>query len=188
MNRRMMPACAVAAVLVLTLTACSDPQQDGDGETPTSGEASSTASEVGTPRTAPEETTVVPDPPQPAQPAQPDQPVVPAGPAAFTGTWHDPDGGGVLTFAGDGTVTGTDGCNSLRSTWTLTDGDGGEGSTATVDGFISTMMACPGPWSAWLVSTGSVHHDGDHLTVTAAARDGGPGGVELGRLEPVEAA
>jgi heat shock protein HslJ len=181
MNRRTMPACAAAATLALTLAACSNSQQDSTQE------ATATASGQAT-TTAPEETTVAPEPSQPDQSAQPDQPVVPAGPAAFTGTWHDPDGGGVLTFADDGTVTGTDGCNGLRSTWTLTDGDGGEGSTATVDGFVSTMMACPGPWSAWLVSAGSFHHDGDHLTVNATARDGGTGGVELGRLEPVEPA
>jgi hypothetical protein len=53
------------------------------------------------------------------------------------------------------------------------------------------MMACPGPWSAWLTSAKSFHHDGDHLTVRAAVRDGadaGAEGVELGRLEPVEPA
>lgn len=111
-------------------------------------------------------------------PGNPDVPIIPGTADAFTGSWRDPDGGAVITFAEDGTLTGTDGCNNFRSTWTLTSGGGGEGSVATVAPFATTMMACSGPWSPWVLSMGTVNHVGDHLSVT------NEGGVELGRLIP----
>ncbi|WP_061963778.1 META domain-containing protein [Demequina aurantiaca] len=54
------------------------------------------------------------------------------------GTWgdagtHKPQ----LILASDGTVTGTDGCNTLNGNWTL------EGDTIEFGPFASTRMACP---------------------------------------------
>ncbi len=111
-------------------------------------------------------------------PGNPDVPIIPGTADSYDGSWRDPDGGAVITFAGDGTLTGTDGCNNFRSTWTLDSGPGGEGSVATVDPFATTMMACTGPWSPWVLSMATVNHAGDHLSVT------NEGGTELGRLIP----
>lgn len=111
-------------------------------------------------------------------PGFPDVLIVPGTSESFTGSWRDPDGGAVVTFADDGTLTGTDGCNHFRSTWTLASGSGGEGSAVTVTPFMSTRMACTGAWSPWILSMHSVTHGGDRLTAT------NDGGVELGTLIP----
>lgn len=91
------------------------------------------------------------------------------------GTWVDPDGRGYLTFTDDGTVTGSDACNGIRSTWE--DGNG----TVTVEPFPTTMMACSEGWSQWLLGVTTVEQDGDELTVY------GHEGERLGVLVPGDA-
>jgi heat shock protein HslJ len=92
--------------------------------------------------------------------------------APFAGRWVDlvPGGGGELTFD-NGRVTGTDGCNGIGSTYTVT------GNVAHVDPFISTMMACPGQHQ-WLGGVSSIDHYGVLLVVH------GSDGQVIGALRP----
>jgi heat shock protein HslJ len=104
------------------------------------------------------------------------QPLVPGSsvPAVpFSGTWVDvnPVGGAKLTFD-RGRVSGTDGCNGVGSSYTVS------GNVADVAPFVSTLMACTGPWSPWLQGVSTVHHYGAVLVV-----HGEDGGV-LGVLRP----
>lgn len=91
----------------------------------------------------------------------------------FTGTWVDvnPVAGGKITFD-NGSVSGTDGCNGIGSTYTV------DGNVADVEPFVSTMMACPGPTSDWLQGMSTVHHFGVLLVVH------GEDGSVLGMLRP----
>ncbi|MEJ6548504.1 META domain-containing protein [Corynebacterium sp. USCH3] len=108
-----------------------------------------------------------------AQPGIPGSsvPSLPAVP--FTGTWVDanPAGGAKVTFD-QGRISGTDGCNGVGSSYTVS------GNVADVDPFVSTMMACTGPWSQWLQGVSTIHHYGALLVV-----HGDDGGV-LGVLRP----
>lgn len=178
---------ALAAALTGALAACGG--SDGDAPTTTApavGSATTTTPPTGTPETsasgtpAPGSPSVPPEAPTtvPTMPGNPDVPIIPGTADAVTGSWRDPDGGAVVTFADDGTLTGTDGCNNFRSTWTLDSGDGGDGSVLTVAPFPTTMMACTGGWSPWILSMHTVTHHGDHLTVT------NEGDTDLGDLIP----
>ena len=188
MNQRLLTA-LTAAALAVSLAACSDSAEDAP-ETPsataapsTAASDSSTAAPAETATDAPEENGGSDDPEDPmTMPGHPDIPIVPGTEDAFTGSWRDPNGGAIITFADDGTLTSTDGCNNFESTWTLESGSGGAGSAAIVDPFPVTKMACAGPWSPWVVSIHQVDHDGDRLTATTQ------GGTGIGELIPAVSA
>ena len=148
MNKRLLTALPTAA-LAVSLAACSDSAEDAP-ETPSATAAPSTA--------ASDSST--------------------AAPAETATDAPEENGGAIITFADDGTLTGTDGCNNFESTWTLESGSGGAGSAAIVDPFPVTKMACAGPWSPWVVSIHQVDHDGDRLTATTQ------GGTGIGELIP----
>ena len=74
-----------------------------------------------------------------------------------------------LEFHEDGTVTGTDGCNGIHSTYTVTD----EG--IDIAQSVSTLRACEGV-DDWLRGVRSVIPEGDSLTAFDSA------GAELGTL------
>ena len=88
------------------------------------------------------------------------------------GTWGDTEAAGEpsLVLAGDGKLSGTDGCNQLSGAWTDDD------DTIAFDNVASTMMACEDV-DTWLskLSTGTV--SGDTLTVYDTR------GKEIGTLE-----
>lgn len=119
-----------------------------------------------------------------AAPGLPDLPALPDGATSslsslpslpdvdFAGRWVDlyPGGGGELTFD-NGRVSGTDGCNGIGSTYTVT------GNVAHVDPFISTMMACPGQ-NQWLGGVSSIDHYGLLMIVH------GHDGQIIGALRP----
>lgn len=181
MTRRLLTALP-AAVLAATLAACGG-SDDGSPTTTAAttavGDATTTASVPTT--VAPQETTaqsIEPPAKETTMPDPSDAQIIPGTPESFLGTWHDPDGGAVVTFADDGSLTGTDGCNRFVATWKLSSGDGGQGSVVTVAPFATTLMACAGPWSAWIISMASIRHDGDHLTVSNDT------GLEIGQLTP----
>jgi heat shock protein HslJ len=71
-------------------------------------------------------------------------------PEAFVGTSVDPDGNGYLTFNEDGSITGSDACNGIRTTYSV------DGSTAQVEPFPTTQMACGDGWTQWLLMVSSV--------------------------------
>ncbi|WP_315146052.1 META domain-containing protein [Corynebacterium variabile] len=180
MNRRVLTALPAVA-LAVSLAACSDSDDDAaDTSEPSS---TSAAPETSAAPTTPaksdtdepgDDTTEDPM----TMPGHPYIRIIPGTGDAYTGSWRDPDGGAIINFADDGSLTGTDGCNNFQSTWTLDSGSGGKGSVATVEPFPTTMMACTGPWSPWIVSMHEVRHEGDHLSVT------NEGGTELGELIP----
>ncbi|HEY1104697.1 MAG TPA: META domain-containing protein [Agromyces sp.] len=80
--------------------------------------------------------------------------------SAFVGTWGT-DGAqqAFLVIAADGTVTGSDGCNSLTGRWEPEDGDRIE-----FDQMASTLVACDGVDQS-LAQLDSASVDGDTLTV-----------------------
>jgi len=88
------------------------------------------------------------------------------------GTWgEDTSGSPSLTFAEDGTVSGTDGCNRLAGSWTQ------DGDTLDFGGsLISTLMACEDV-DTWLSGITTATVDGDTLTALDAD------GAALGTLE-----
>ena len=91
--------------------------------------------------------------------------------SSFTGSWGDDDPGEPsLRIESDGAFSGTDGCNPLKGTGTIS------GDTFTFGPFASTLKACEGvtPWLN-LASTAKV--DGDTLVVYRT------GGDEIGTLE-----
>jgi heat shock protein HslJ len=192
MNRRFLSALPAVA-LAVSLAACSDSDDDAAENTTTAtattssaADDSSAAAPASSTAAQPEESTVeapADNTEEPmTMPGHPDIPLVPGPADAYTGSWRDPDGGALVTFADDGSLTGTDGCNRFVAKWALDSGSGGEGSVATVEPFATTMMACSGPWSAWILSMNEVHHEGDHLSVT------NEGGIELGELIPADPA
>lgn len=89
-----------------------------------------------------------------------DDPAASGAASAFVGTWGtDAPQQPFLVIAADGTVTGSDGCNSLTGSWEPDD-DG----TIEFDRMASTMMACEGvDQSLGRLDSASV--DGDTLTV-----------------------
>ncbi|WP_244284201.1 META domain-containing protein [Agromyces badenianii] len=98
-----------------------------------------------------------------------------AEPADPVGTWGDAVAAGEpsLALAGDGKLTGTDGCNRLMGTWTAEDD-----AIAFTD-VASTRMACEGV-DTWLsnLATGTIA--GETLTVLDAD------GAEIGTLPRAE--
>lgn len=90
--------------------------------------------------------------------------------SSLTGRWesHDP-GNPWLEFAADGTVTGSDGCNGIFSSYVATD------TGATIAKFVSTLKACIGV-NDWLRGIHSVQLRGDTLVVCDMS------GLEIGEL------
>ncbi|WP_291475876.1 META domain-containing protein [Corynebacterium sp.] len=88
----------------------------------------------------------------------------------FAGRWVDvnPAGNGELTFH-NGRVSGTDGCNGIGSTYTVT------GNVAHVNPFMSTMIACDNQWLGGVKTV-------DHFGVVMVVR--GQDGQIIGLLRP----
>lgn len=88
----------------------------------------------------------------------------------FAGRWVDvnPAGNGELTFH-NGRVSGTDGCNGIGSTYTVT------GNAAHVNPFMSTMIACDNQWLGGVKTI-------DHYGVVMVVR--GQDGQVIGLLRP----
>lgn len=81
-------------------------------------------------------------------------------PADFEGVWGDSAASNApyLEFAADGTVVGSDGCNSLNGTYDL------DGDTAHIELGMSTLKGCVGV-DTWLRDVATVQPDGDVLSV-----------------------
>ncbi|MGO1770879.1 MAG: META domain-containing protein [Microbacterium sp.] len=90
--------------------------------------------------------------------------------AEVLGTWtSDEKGSPSLSFAEDATVTGTDGCNGIASTFAI------DGDRIVIDEFATTRKACEGV-DGWLGGVREVAVEGDTLIVSNAAGD------EIGEL------
>jgi heat shock protein HslJ len=85
------------------------------------------------------------------------------------GTWAADDAAVYLTLAAEGTVTGSDGCNTLTGSWTEAD------SVVTFGSLASTGKACDGV-DTWLAEANSFSVDGSTASVIDAA------GAEIGTL------
>ncbi|HSP52057.1 MAG TPA: META domain-containing protein [Cryobacterium sp.] len=94
------------------------------------------------------------------------------GSADVTGTWGTPDATGTpgLELNADESVTGTDGCNRLVGTWSMS------GDTIEFGTFASTLMACDDV-DTWLSGASTATVDGSTMTVQNADGD------EIGTLE-----
>ena len=91
--------------------------------------------------------------------------------SSFTGTWgEDATGQPSLTIDSDGTFSGTDGCNPVQGTGTVS------GDTFTFGPFASTMKACEGV-TPWLNLADTAKVDGDTLVVYKT------GGEKIGSLD-----
>ena len=92
--------------------------------------------------------------------------------ADVTGTWGTPDATGTpgLQLNGDDSVSGTDGCNRLVGTWSMS------GDTIEFGTLASTLMACEGV-DTWLNGASTATVDGSTMTVQDAD------GSEIGTLE-----
>ncbi|WP_277049802.1 META domain-containing protein [Ruania albidiflava] len=87
------------------------------------------------------------------------------------GTWGTgQDGQPQLKLTHEGVVSGTDGCNDLKGSWSE------DGDTITFYGVTATEMDCPDV-DVWLTHPATATLDGDTLHVFDA------GGSELGTLE-----
>ncbi|WP_430867590.1 META domain-containing protein [Demequina aurantiaca] len=75
-----------------------------------------------------------------------------------------------LVLAGDGTLTGTDGCNVLNGSWEL------EGNTVEFGPMLSTQMFCDGV-DTWLSLANTATVDGSTMRVMNVE------GTEVGTLE-----
>lgn len=79
--------------------------------------------------------------------------------ASFTGTWGSSASGQPnLTIEDDGKVSGTDGCNRLSGTGTVS------GDTFRFGNLASTMMACEGV-DEWLANASTASVDGGTLVI-----------------------
>ncbi len=89
----------------------------------------------------------------------------------FVGTWGNAGAAGQpsLVLGSDGTVSGTDGCNSLTGSWTASNG------VATFGALASTLMACPGT-TPWLGGASTAKVTGGQLVVSDAT------GAKIGTL------
>lgn len=97
-----------------------------------------------------------------AEPAEP--------PVDVVGTWaSDEEGEPFLEFGEDESVTGSDGCNDISTTYSV------EGTTVTLEPFVSTLKACSGV-DPWLSDVSSAEIDGETLVVMDAE------GQEIGTL------
>ncbi|AGP30730.1 META domain-containing protein [Corynebacterium terpenotabidum] len=177
--RRFLAAVPVV-VLAAALAACGSDDDSSTAATTTSQAPVQTSNAAQTSSVDQTDTidTTSEETPAMTMPGNPDIPIVPGTADAFTGSWRDPDGGAIVTFADDGTLVGTDGCNNFHSTWAYTSGSGGEGAVIQVEPFPTTMMACTEAWSPWVLSMHTVTHNGDHLSLRSE------GGIELGELIP----
>lgn len=82
-----------------------------------------------------------------------------SGASSPVGTWGQSSAQSPnLTFAADGTVTGTDGCNRLSGAWTQ------YGDEVRFPNMITTLMACPDV-DTWLSTGVSAVVTGDTLEV-----------------------
>lgn len=92
-------------------------------------------------------------------------------PDGLLGKWtSDETGDPYLKFVEDGTVTGSDGCNGLSSTWTVRD------DRILVDVAVSTKKACRGV-DYWVGGVREVALEGDTLRVMNSQ------GEEIGTLQ-----
>lgn len=75
------------------------------------------------------------------------------------GRWTSPEAGDpFLEFNDDGSLSGSDGCNAIKSSWTL------DGDTITIEPFTSTQKACAGV-DSWLSKAATATIEGDVMTV-----------------------
>ncbi|KZE09964.1 MULTISPECIES: META domain-containing protein [Brevibacterium] len=75
------------------------------------------------------------------------------------GKWTSPEAGEpFLELKEDGSVEGSDGCNAIKSSWTL------DGDTITIEPFTSTQKACAGV-DSWLSKAAAATIEGDVMTV-----------------------
>lgn len=87
------------------------------------------------------------------------------------GSWSSEEKGKPsLDFQAGGLVTGTDGCNGIRTQYTVTE------ESAVLDRFVSTLKACVGV-DDWLRGVREVEVEGDVLIVKDAE------GEEIGQLQ-----
>ena len=103
-----------------------------------------------------------------AEPSEPtsssaSDPSTPSGTASATvdpaGKWTSPEAGEpFLEFNDDGSVSGSDGCNAIKTSWTL------DGDTITIEPFTTTQRACAGV-DAWLSKAATATIEGDIMTV-----------------------
>lgn len=85
--------------------------------------------------------------------------------SAAEGTWgEDHPGRPHLVLAGDGALSGSDGCNRLIGSWEQ------DGEAVRFIGVGSTMMACPDV-DDWLAALDSAVLEGDSLRVRDATGD-----------------
>ena len=81
---------------------------------------------------------------------------------AVVGTWGDTAKSKPhLILASDGTVTGTDGCNGISTTFAV------DGNSIELEQFASTRMACLGV-DPWLSAIHTAVVDGDEMVVSNA--------------------
>ncbi|ANF30315.1 hypothetical protein A0130_00210 [Leifsonia xyli] len=91
--------------------------------------------------------------------------------SSFTGDWGQvAPGQPSLTIEADGSFSGTDGCNPLKGTGTVS------GDTFTFGPFASTLKACEGV-TPWLNLADTAKVDGNTLTIYRS------GGTEIGTLQ-----
>ncbi|MBM7503106.1 META domain-containing protein [Agromyces aurantiacus] len=90
-----------------------------------------------------------------------------------TGTWGDSSGANTpyLTLEEGGGLTGSDGCNRLRGTWSVDEADQIE-----FENVASTKMACQGV-DTWLSGLSVAEVSDDTMTVLGAD------GAEIGQLQ-----
>ncbi|MFA5607941.1 MAG: META domain-containing protein [Leucobacter sp.] len=111
---------------------------------------------------SPTETQETPDMTEPGTALTPEQ---------LLGAWAaDEPGDPRLDFADDGTVSGTDGCNGISTTYII------DGERALLEPFASTLKACIDV-DDWLRGIDTVIVDGDTMHVYDR------GGEELGSLQ-----
>jgi heat shock protein HslJ len=92
----------------------------------------------------------------------------------LVGRWQaDEPGDPHLQFSNNSSVTGTDGCNGIHTTYTVKD------DTAELKSFYSTLKACEGV-DDWLRGISSVTVDGDTMHVMDTE------GKEIGTLQRVD--
>lgn len=88
----------------------------------------------------------------------------PAAQASYLGTWTGDAAGGkvpTLELAEDGTLSGNDGCNNLRGSWSVEDG------VLVLGDIASTRMACEGV-DPWLANVTNASLEGETLTFRGA--------------------
>ena len=85
--------------------------------------------------------------------------------ASFTGTWRaDSAGEPHLTLGDDLSVTGSDGCNAIVTTYALSNG------VIEFTSFLSTLKACQGV-DTWLSAVSAASVSGETMTVFNRAGD-----------------